>query len=223
MTRPKCIVDNDIPDVPTFVCSAGPYSQALREVNFETNQTDGEIFDKIRQQYKALKQEQGVISMFSKPCNAICIKRPLISRIAGSLEAPSMLPTNEVGAGTYDYAHCPIDDEHAMTSEEFLDHFYSSTSAHSSPFWGSRLPKVFDERLREATDQAASLPQGWGVQERPHWALFLLLMLVILPVNAIVAGVDAGITGDKTTGITIGSWLTAFHAMCLALVFGSWR
>lgn len=123
----------------------------------------------------------------------------------------------DVKAGRYRYAPCPID-EPPMDSRTFLHYFYSPASIHPDMIWSTRLPWKIGPRQ-------GLMAQGWGIhlEEQPDWPLFAALMCFFLIINGLVAGIFAWKTGDNSTGVAIGTWLTAVQAMGTTALFFWWR
>ena len=98
-----------------------------------------------------------------------------MSKMAGSLEAPSIPPEQEVEVGRYCYVPCSIN-EPPMDSNTLMHYFYTDPSRHTDSLWAPRLPKKLGTGL---TQFGRPLEQGLGIQiqEAAHWGYSLLLCL----------------------------------------------
>lgn len=82
--------------------------------------------------------------------------------------------------------------------------------------WSPRLPWKLEGWMAQV---------GWGIhlEEEPSWPLFTTLMFSFLMVSGLVAGIFAWKTGDNSTGVAIGTWLTAVQTMGATVLFFWWR
>jgi hypothetical protein len=129
---------------------------------------------------------------------------------------PSIPSEEEVDAGNYKYDPCPIDGLpiHHIT---FFHHFYAPASKHPDSMWAARLPWKLGPGL-------GPMAQGWGIQleEHANWPLFAAFMCFLLLLSGIVAVIYCWRTGDHSTGVAIGAWLTAVQTMGITAVFFWW-
>lgn len=197
------------------------YSLELGELDSSIPISDGALFARMRAQYE--RTRHSVLPMwarFKKPDKAVFVKfrlgkRPFVSLICGTLEAPSLPPASEV-SHNYNYDPCPID-EPPIDSRTFFHHFYAHASQHLDTIWSERLPWKVGSALE-------SKAHGWGIhlEERPDWPLLAALMCVLLLLSGAVAGIYGWMMGDAQTGVAIGAWLTSVQVMGITAVFFWW-
>ncbi|KAL9040600.1 MAG: hypothetical protein Q9214_004423 [Letrouitia sp. 1 TL-2023] len=205
----------------------GKYSLEIEEVGLDRPQSDGILFQSIRERYEHIRHS--VLPMrlrFSKPNKAIFVKcciqfrlgqHPFVSPIAGSIDAPSIPPKDEVTAGNYVYNPCPID-EPPIDNRTFFHHFYSPASLHPYMMWGPRIPRKLGRSL-------TPMAQGWGIhlEECPDWPLFAAVNFISLLISGAIAGIYSWKTKDTQTGVAIGTWLTAVQVMGMTAIFFWWH
>ncbi|RYN19941.1 hypothetical protein AA0112_g10905 [Alternaria arborescens] len=180
--------------------------------------SDGELFAMIREQYETTRRSIfPTWARFKKPNKAIFVKFFLGPRRAVSLnyETPSIPPATEV-RHNYDYDPCPMEMP-PMDSQVFFHHFYASKSKHPDVFWSERLPWKVGPALKPKDN-------GWGIhlEESPNWALFAMLMCLLLSLSGIIAGIYGWKMEDAQTGVAIGAWLTSVQVMGITAVFFWW-
>lgn len=129
---------------------------------------------------------------------------------------PCIPPEREVKAGNYVYLPCPMD-EIPIDSNLFMHHFYRPASQHPDALWGERLPWRLGPSL-------VPMAKGWGVHlvERPDWPLFAAIMSLCSLLSGMIAGIYSWKTGDHSTGVAIGAWLTGIQAMGITAMLFFW-
>lgn len=144
-------------------------------------------------------------------------QHPFVSLIAGSIEAPSIPPKDEVTAGNYIYNPCPID-EPPIDSRTFFHYFYSPTSLHPYMVWGPRIPRKLGPNL-------TPMAHSWGIhlEERPDWPLFAAINFTCLLISGLIAGIYSWKMKDTQTGVAIGAWLTSVQAVGVTAIFFWWH
>ncbi|KAK7211707.1 hypothetical protein V2G26_018885 [Clonostachys chloroleuca] len=183
--------------------------------------TDGEVFQDIRDKYHLVRPSKLPMSLRLKnPTKAIFIKflfekAPVMSRIAGTEERPSIPPKRFVDDGKYHYTPCPLE-EQPMPSDTFL-HFLTSHDTHVQRLWGPRLPK----KIHDKHDKMPSFTADWGVhiEEGPNWPLIMSLMLVAVLLSGLVAGIVWWKTNDRQTAVAIGAWMTTVQGLGLPTLY----
>jgi hypothetical protein len=105
-----------------------------------------------------------------------------------------------------------------MPSEVFMHFFERPSLFHDVHFWGPRLPR------KVGPTQESHSAEGWGIRlvERPDWPMFAALMSVLVLMSGMVAGLYAWATGDRPTGVAIGTWLTTVQTLGATAVFFWW-
>jgi hypothetical protein len=70
--------------------------------------------------------------------------------------------------------------------------------------------------------QSSNAAWGIDIEEKPHWGLFTLVLLIFVLISAAVALVHALRTGDVQTGVTIGGTFIAVQILAIMLRFFWW-
>jgi len=126
-----------------------------------------------------------------------------------------------IDANTYQYNFDPIPmDEPPIDADTFNHYFHKPHLADLSAVWIERFPQLHDVSLFYSPNR----PPSWGfeIMETRNFLLFAIMNLIGLLLSGLVAFLSARFLKDKSTGVAIGSWLTATQALVLAILFWYW-
>lgn len=203
--------------------------------------SDKVVFDKIWQQYS---KDRTVVTMFGKWAvhrphhgNFVMVSSQLAAHVPGLLidamqfltdimpkvavmpEGPPVPPLEEVESGRYEFdnkiAGPPI------PPHSFIHFLTKETPAHTEAIWTKRFP----QKLKDSVFYGAKpLDKEWGIEivETRNWLLLCILQLSGLLLSGALAAVYAVVTGDRASGIAIGSWCSAVQGLVVAILFFRW-